>query len=219
MDNLPVKLLSELISPEEIIAADSVRIFHDVKFCPIGISLSDEGRFARCRGGGKDFSEFRYTPRAYFAVRVWETARDNLLKRPEFAGALDIEWYPVAASFRSVRFVNGGTEKFIDAMFEEMKRIADTHTIDIRYGRLDLPASPALPDSPRYYYIMPQKLFIEKRGYAIKDELNPLQDTPAGTFSWDDIKDVFVILKPIQLAFIAGEDELNRVMSAACDTG
>ena len=209
MENLPVKLLTELISPEEIITADSVRIFHDVKFCPIGISLSDEGCFARCRGRGKNFSEFRYTPRAFFAVRVWETARDNLLKRPEFAGALDIEWYPVAASFRSVRFVNGGTEQFIAAMFEEMKRLADSYTIDIRYGRFDLPASPTLPDYPRRYYIMPQKLFIEKRGYGMKDELNALQNTPAGTFSWNDIKDAFVILKPIQLAFIAG-DEMNR---------
>ena len=207
---LPVKLLTELISPEEIIEADNVRETHQAQYCPVGISLPKESDVAlKYHCGSERFSEFRYTPRAYFAVRVWETVRDNLLTRPEFAGALEIEWYPVAATFRSVRFVNGGTERFITAMFEEMRRIADSRTVEIRYGRFDLPALPTLPDYPRRYYIMPQELLTEKRGYGMKDELKPLQNTPAGNFSWNDIKYVFVILKPIQLAYIAG-DEMNR---------
>ena len=207
---LSVKLLTELISPEERTVAENVKKTHQVHYCPIGISLPKESDVAlRYHCGDEKFSEFRYTPLAYFAVRVWETARDNLLKRPEFAGALDIEWYPVTATFRSVRFVNGGTERFTDAMFEEMKRIADSHTIDIRYGRFDAPAVPALPEYPRRYYIMPEKLLIDKGAYAMRDELEPLQDTSAGTFSWNDIEAAFVSLKPIQLAYIAG-DEMNN---------
>ena len=208
--NLPVKLLTELISPEERIVAENVKETHQVHYCPIGISLPNESDIAlKYSCHGEHISEFRYTPRAYFAVKVWETAQDDLLKRPEFAGALDIEWYPVAATFRSVRFVNGSTERFIAAMFEEMKRVADSRTIDIRYGCFDMPALPSLPDYPRRYYIMPEKLLIEKGGYAMQDELEPLQNTPAGTFSWGDIEDAFVVLKPIQLAYIAG-DEMNN---------
>ena len=211
MENLPVKLLTELISPGERAVAENVKETHQVHFCPVGISLPDESDVAlKYHCGAEQFSEFRYTPRAYFAVRVWETARDNLLKRPEFAGALDIEWYPVAATFRSVRFVNGGTERFIAAMFEEMKSVADSRTIDIRYGRFDMPALPTLPEYPRRYYIMPEKLLIEKGGYAMRDELEPLQDTPVGAFSWNDIEDAFVILKPIQLAYIAGDGMNNH---------
>ena len=124
MEKLPVKLLTELLTPDEMIAAYKVKETHEVHFCPIGISLPDENRvFLEYQADKEQFSEFRYTPRAYFAVKVWETARDNLLKRPEFVGALNIEWYPVAASFNSIRFVNGGTEKFIAAMWEEMKRL------------------------------------------------------------------------------------------------
>ena len=208
--NLPVKLLTELISPEEIIVAEHVRETHRVQYCPIGVSLPEESDVAlKYYCGAEQFSEFRYTPRAYFAVKVWETAKDDLLKRPEFAGALDIEWYPVAATFRSIRFANGGTERFIAAMFDEMRRIADSRMVDIRYGRFDMPALPSLPDYPRRYYIMPGKLLIEKRGYGMKDELNSLQNIPAGTFSWGDIEDAFVVLKPIQLAYIAG-DEMNN---------
>ena len=209
MENLPVKLLTELLTPDEMITADNVRSTHDVKFCPIGISLRDEGSVAQCLCGGKEFREFRYTSHAYFAVKIWETARDNLLMRPEFAGALDIEWYPVAASFRSIRFVNGDTEKFVDAMFEEMKRVADSRTIEIRYGRFDAPALPERSNSPRHYYIMPPDVFVRKRGWRMKNELDALQDSPTDRFSWDDIKDAFVVLNPIQLAFIAG-DEMNR---------
>lgn len=207
MEKLPVKLLTELLTPDERIAAENVRNTHEVGFCPVGVSLRDESYVAlKCHCGDETYGEFRYTPRAYFAVKVWETARDNLLKQPEFAGALDIEWYPVAASFRSVRFVNGDPEKFIAAMFAEMKRLADAHTIKIRYGRFDAPAIPELPGYPRRYYIMPLDLMKRKHGYGMKDELKPLQDTPAGSFSWRDIENVFVILKPIQLAFIAGGD-------------
>ena len=210
MEKLPVKLLSELLTPDEMIAADNVKKTHEVRFCPVGVSLPDERIvYLQLHGSGEHISEFRYTPRAYFAVKVWETARDNLLRRSEFAGALDIEWYPVAASFNSVRFVNGGTEKFVAAMREEMKRVADSSAIEVRYGRFDASAIPERPDYLRRYYIMPLELMMGKRGYGMKDELKPLQGSPAGDFSWEDIKDTFVVLKPIQLAFIFG-NEMNH---------
>ena len=210
MEKLPVKLLTELLTPDEMIAANKVKDTHEVRFCPIGISLPREsGVSLRIKYDDEEFSEFRYSPRAYFAVKVWETAKDSLLKRQEFAGALDVEWVPVAASFRSVRFVNGEPEKFIAAMMEEMKRIADSHTIKIRYGRFDEPAIPERPDYPRRYYIMPLDLMKQRLGYGMKNEWKPLQDSPAGDFSWSDIADVFVVLKPIQLAFIFGF-EMNR---------
>ena len=210
MEKLPVKLLTDLLTPDEMIAAYNVKKTHDVQFCPIGISLRDESYvLMKLHSCDEEYSEFRYTPRAYFAVKVWETARDNLLKRPEFAGALGVEWYPVAASFRSVRFVNGDPEKFVTAMFDEMKRLADSHTIEIRYGRFDASALPVRPDYPRRYYVMPMELMMRKSGFGMNDELKPLQDSPAGDFTWSDIADAFVILKPIQLAFIAGY-EMNR---------
>lgn len=152
MEKLPVKLLTELLTPEEIIAANRVKILAEAPFCPVAVSLPEEG----C--GGKWNDGARCTPRANFAIRILKTARDALLKRPDFSGVLEVEWYPVAATFNSVRFVNGSPERFVAALFDEMKRLAD-HS--------------------------------------------------GGAFSWRDIADAFVVLKPIQLAFLAG-DAMNR---------
>ena len=168
MENLPVKLLTELITYDEIIVAQNVRSTHDVKFCPIGISS-----FEKC--GKRYFDRRNLPPEVDFAIKIWETARDNLLATPSFAGALDVEWYPVAATFRSIRYVNGSPDLFVSAMFDEMKRLADADSIQRdrkTEGRAD-------------------------------------HSRPSAKFSWQDIKDFFVVLKPIQLAFIAG-DEMNN---------
>ncbi len=92
MDNLPVLLLTDLISADERVTAEDVKKTHEVFFCPVGIQLPMESRVGlRCGDNHESFSEFRYTPRAYFAVKVWEAARARLLALPEFANALDIE--------------------------------------------------------------------------------------------------------------------------------
>ena len=70
MKRLPVKLLIELISPDEIITAYHVKETHAVKFCPVGISLPDESRVSlQCYCGEEHFSELRYTPRASTTFR------------------------------------------------------------------------------------------------------------------------------------------------------
>ena len=35
MEKLPVKLLTELLTPDEIITANNVKDTHKVKFCPV----------------------------------------------------------------------------------------------------------------------------------------------------------------------------------------
>jgi len=210
MEKLPAKLLTELITAEEIRVAEGVKAAHEVGYCPVGVFLPGECLVSQDYYSGEGhISEFRYTPQARFALKVWESARDTLLKSPEFARALEVEWYPVAATFRSVRFINGSPERFIAAMFGEMKRLADSAPFDIRYGRFDLPPLPERPGIPRRYYIMPPELMAERWCRGMSDELEPIQDAPAGSFAWKDIEDAFVVLKPIQLAFIAG-DEMNN---------
>ena len=211
MEELPVRLLTELITSEEILTAEGVRETHEVQSCPVGIRLRHESDIARKSyyGGDEQFSEYRYTPRTWYAIKVWEAAREELLSQPEFAGVLDIEWYPVAATFNSIRFVNGYPDAFIKCMFETMERIADSGDIEVKYGRFDAPATKELPDYPRRYYIMPPDLLASKRNYGMKDELDPIQGKATEKMSWKDIKDAIVVLKPIQLAFISG-DKMNR---------
>ena len=205
MEKLPVLLLTDLITSDEMITSEDVKRTHEVFNCPVGIRLPKESQVnLRCSVGRKDISEFRYTPKAYFAVKIWEVTRERLLSLPEFANALDIEWHPVAASFNSIRFVNGYPDEFIRRMFEEMEQLANSGTIEIRYGRFDEPAIPSRPAYPRRFYIMPPEMFVSKRKCGMKKELKSMQRKVAERMSWEDIKDAFVILKPIQLAFIAG---------------
>ena len=63
MEKLPVKLLTELLTPEEIIAANRVKILAEAPFCPVAVSLPEEG----C--GGKWNYDARLSPRANFAIR------------------------------------------------------------------------------------------------------------------------------------------------------
>ena len=210
MDNLPVLLLTDLISADERVTVEDVKHTHEVLDCPVGIRLPLESSVAlRCNDNNEKISEFRYTPRAYFAVKVWDAARERLLAQPEFMNALDIEWYPVAASFNSIRYINGNPDEFIRRMFEEMERLANRGTIEIHYGRFDEPAIPARPDYPRRFYIMPPDMLASRYNFGMKDELNSMQGKNAEKMSWENIKDVFVVLKPIQLAYIAG-DSMNR---------
>ena len=210
MEELPVLLLTDLIALDEMQIADDVKNTHEVFNTPIGIRLPMESKVSlRCSYNHENYSEFRYTPRAYFAVKVWEAARERLLALPEFANALDIEWYPVAASFNSIRFVNGYPDEFIRRMFEEMEQLANSRTIEIQYGRFDEPALPSRPDYPRRFYIIPPKMFVTKRNCCVENELKSMQGTVAERMSWENIKDTFVVLKPIQLAFIAG-NPMNR---------
>ena len=210
MEGLPVRLLTELITSDEILTAEGVRETHNVQFCPVGVCLPYESNiYEKCQRGDEELSEYRYTPRAWYAIKVWEAARHELLSQAEFTGVLDIEWCPVAATFNSIRYVNGYPDVFIKRMFEAMERIADAGSIDVKYGRFDEPATKKLPDYSRRYYIMPPDLFASKRNYGINDELDPIQGNAAEKMSWKDIKDAFVVLKPIQLAFIAGEP-MNR---------
>ena len=210
MDTLPVRLLTDLLAPAELITADGVKRTHHVNFCPIGICLPQESQIAENYYiGDEHISEFRYTPKAYFAIKVWETVRDALLSQPEFAGALDIEWYPVAATFNSIRYIKGTIDCFIKSMFDAMERIANTSAIEIKYGRFDTPPIKGLSNLPCRYYIMPPDIFSAKLNYGIGNSLDSLQGKAVGRMSWDDIKDSFVLLKPIQLAFIAGAP-MNR---------
>ncbi|MBQ6470719.1 MAG: hypothetical protein IJJ33_01930 [Victivallales bacterium] len=210
MENLPVLLLTDLICADERVTAEDVKRTHEVHDCPVCIRLPMESRVAlRCGDNHENYSEFRYTPRAYFAVKVWEATRERLLSLPDFANALDIEWCPVAASFNSIRFVNGYPDEFIRHMFVEMERLANSGTVEIQYGRFDEPAISSRPDYPRRFYIMPQEMLASWYNYGTKDELDSKQGQVAERMSWEDIKDAFVVLKPIQLAYIAG-DPMNR---------
>ena len=205
---LPVRLLTDLLSTEERKVACKVNQTHDVLYCPVGICLpgeSDSSRRMYTSLTDEKISEFRYTPRAYFAVKVWETARDELLATEEFSDALKFEWQPVAASFNSIHYVNGSPDRFVECLFAKMKAIADSQTIDIHYGRVDAPARPELPDYPRRYYIMPPDMLAKNRNHSMDNDLDTLHGKPRKRQTWKDIKDIFVRLKPIQLAYIAGE--------------
>ncbi len=209
MDELPVRLLNELITPAEVLTARNVKRTHDVRFCPIGVSMPHESRILICSDDDESIREFHYTPKAYYAVRVWETARDELLAKAEFSEALAVEWYPVAATFNSIRYTGGYPDKFIKRMSALMKRIANSGKIEITYGRFDAPATLEYPMYPRRFYIVPPDFFASESDYRTGRELEALQGKKAVKLSWEDIKDAFVVLNPIQLAFIDGS-QMNR---------
>ena len=107
MNDLPVLRLTQLLTSEEIKTVHGVHKTLEVGFCPVGVCMSDESRgFHLCLASEGNYSEERYTPRAYYTVSVWKETVKRLAEIPEFSDALEVEWYPVAATFRSVRYLN-----------------------------------------------------------------------------------------------------------------
>ena len=211
MKNLPVLRLTQLLTPEEIKTVQGVHETLEVDFCPIGVCMPGKSRIAHKRNaGGERFSEERYTPRAYYAVSVWKETVKHLASIPEFADALEVEWYPVAATFRSVRYLNDKRDKYIQKFWQIAAEVADRQDIKVRYGRFDSPAPAEYPDYPLRTYVMSEELFEAKLGYDMNDEIDQLPKNETFSYPWHEIKDFFVELSPQQLAFNAGELMNNR---------
>jgi len=223
MNDLPVLRLTELLTSEEIKNVQGVHKTHDVGFCPIGVCMPGESRITpRVDDYGEQFGEKYYTPLAYYAVSVWKEAVKRLAAAPEFADALAIEWYPVAATFRSIRYINDKRRQYIQAFWQIAAEIANIQNIKIHYGRFDSPAPAEYPDYPVRTYVMTKELFKAKCGYRMKNEVADLPKDETFSYSWDEIKDFFVELSPQQLAFNAGNlmnnrgSELDQQFIAAC---
>ena len=211
MNGLPVLRLTQLLTPEEIKTVQEVHKTHNVGFCPIGVCMPDASCIShKCHAGEEQFGEERYTPLAYYVVSVWKETVKRLDFMPEFADALKVEWYPVAATFRSIRYINDKRQQYIQTFWKIAAESADTQNIKIHYGRFDSPALPEYPDYPLRTYVMPEELFKTKRGYGMKDEVADLPKDEVFSYSWDEIKDYFVELSPQQLAFNAGDLMNNR---------
>ena len=223
MNDLPVLRLTQLLTPEEIKIIQGVKRTLEVGFCPIGVCMPDESSVShKCHAGEEQFSEERYTPLSYYAVWVWRETVKRLEAMPEFADALQVEWYPVAATFRSIRYIHDKRQQYIQTFWEIAAEIADTQNIKIHYGRFDSPALPGYPDYPLRTYVMPEELFKVKRSYGMKNEVTDLPKDKEFSYSWNEIKDYFVELSPQQLAFNAGDlmnnlgSELDQKFIDAC---
>ena len=224
MNDLPVLRLSQLLTPEEMKIVQGVHKTHHVGFCPLGVCIPDEscGLHRRSDSESGDFCEERYTPLSYYAVLVWKETVKHLADIPEFADALEIEWYPVAATFRSIRYINNKRQQYIQTFLKIAAEIADQQAIKVCYGRFDSPAPVEYPDYPLRTYVMTEELFKAKRGWWMKNEVADLPKDEMFSYSWDEIKDFFVELSPQQLAFNAGDlmnnkgSELDQQFIQAC---
>ena len=95
MNDLPVLRLTQLLTPEEIKTVQGVHNTHDAGFCPVGVCMPGESHLSyKCCDDEEQFGEERYTPLAYYAVTVWKETVKYLASTPEFADALEVEWYP-----------------------------------------------------------------------------------------------------------------------------
>lgn len=223
MNDLPVLRLTQLLTPEEIKTVQGVKATLEIGFCPIGVCIPDKSRVShQCHSGEEHFGEERYTPLAYYAVTVWKETVKRLASSPEFANALEVEWYPVAATFRSIRYINDRREQYIQEFWKIAAEIADMQNIKIHYGRFDSPAPLEYPDYPVRTYVMTEELFKAKCGYTMNDEVSQLPKDETFSYLWHDIKDFFVELSPQQLAFNAGDlmnncgTELDQQFIKAC---
>ena len=223
MNDLPVLRLTQLLTPEEIETVQGVKATLEVGFCPVGVCMPGESCIShRWHDGEERFGEERYTLQAYYAVSLWKETVKRLAAIPEFADVLEVEWYPVAATFRSVRYLNDKRERYIQKFWQIAAEVADRQDIIVRYGRFDSPAPPEYPDYPVRTYVMTGELFKAKYGYAMKDEIDQLPKNETFSCSWHEIKDFFVELSPQQLAFNAGKlmnnrgSELDQQFLAAC---
>ena len=209
MDTLPIMPLTKLLSKDEMKTARGVHQTHDAGFSPIAVCCPGESQYWRhCYSNGNSASE-RYTPRAFYAISVWKRTSEIILAMPEFSNALEVEWFPISATFRSIRYRNLNRRKYIRTFLEIAEKIADSKTITVHYGKSAFTAQSDSPEIISRTYIMPEEMLDEYRCKGLGKEFENLPQDQTFSFSWEEIKELFVELSPIQLAFCAG-DAINN---------
>lgn len=145
--------------------------------------------------------QWKGTQRAYYAKRLWEAVRKQLMALEPEALAFDI--VEASECFNTIRFRN--QEKachYCDEFKRLLQQTAASKILKSAIGKA--PVRPHPYDSSQTY----QEIIYQDLDHK---EILPYSECEPP--DWDEIKDCFVELTESELAYLMGEDVINKPMT------
>ncbi len=214
--------LLDLVTRKGCEKARNVWRTHDNRRCPVAVSAPwTEACFTRCLSSGDDRYRYgKYTPRAYYAVLIWWKAYETMMGRD--SKCYDVEWVNVAEGFRSVHYLHRPVSELIAEFRSELKRMADMGAVSVRLGRYDYPSPAEDPKLVVNDYVLEPEMFVEGRGVRRAEKGSAVARGEPKTVGGEEIKDYFVDLNEIEVAFLEGAKmcrctELDGRFLKACE--
>lgn len=214
--------LLDLITWKGCEKARNVWHTYDNSWCPVAVSAPwTEARFTRCLSTRDERYRYGvYTLRAYYAICLWRKTFETLMSGD--ARRYDVEWVDVADGFRSVRYLHKPVSELIAEFRSELKRNADAGTVSVRLGRYDYPSPAGNPKLIVNDYVLEPEMFMEDRGFHRPEKWSAVAPGEPKTFGWEEVKDYFVDLNEIEVAFLEGAKmrrctELDGRFLKACE--
>lgn len=216
-----VKHLLDLITEPGYRKSRDVWRSRDNLRCPVAVCVPDEGDYTRCLVSGEtEWRYGRYTPKAYYAVLAWQMAYDAVTKGN--GGYYDVEWRDVSEGFRTVRYVRKPVEALISEFRAELKRIVESGSVTVRFGRYDYQVPADQPNLIVRDYVMDGALLRDTRNHHKPQVWESVEPGEPVSFTWAEVENCFVDLLEIEVAFLLGEDmrrctEIDEGFLKACE--
>lgn len=145
--------------------------------------------------------QWKGTQRAYYAKRLWEAVRKQLMALEPEALAFDI--VEASECFNTIRFRNQEKARhYCDEFKRLLQQTAEAKVLKSAIGKAPVRPHPVDP-SQTYQEIIYQDL----------DHKEILPYSECEPPDWDEIKDCFVELTESELAYLMGEDVINKPMT------
>lgn len=210
---MKVKHLDELYSWKQIRRLELIHGFnYHNGFVPIAI-YAPGGGCESYIGGSNDYYEWYGKQSPYYARMLWESARKRLADVEAEALAFDI--VEASECFNTIRFKNPDRVRKYCAEFRHLVRsLADNGEVKCAIGRAPSRPHPwvtskrleevIIPDDARYEPKVSHSSKFDNTVPAYHETVAP---------SWDTIEKYFVELTESELAFLHGEEIMNKAPS------
>ena len=211
---MKVKHLDELYSWKQIRKFQLVRDFNPHNgFVPVALYAPGGGHESHF-GGGDDRYEWYGKQSPYYAKILWETVRERL--SGTVADSLAFDVVEASECFNTIRFKDPDKARAYCVEFKRLlKALADSGEIKCAIGRVSGRRYPWDPLEPYAEIVIaddaeykPYRSHDPKFDNSIADyrELPPL--------SWAAVEKYFIVLTPDELAFLNGENIINKSPTA-----
>ena len=220
----------EWLGWERIRICQEVHYTHDSGFWPVAVKLPRQCELHNMTAEGGSYIGRLVricTAKCYYAIRLWEEACKACV-----ANGLDAntktEWYNFSPGRFTIRYKGRSDgcgdcwDVYVSAMYDEMKRIADSRLLKIRTGR-NAPAPSANSSTAGFAdYVIPDCSATSAQGWTEDFFKEHPSCGDEISYDWSEICDAFVSLTGAQVAFLNSEklpklEGANAAFMKACE--
>lgn len=206
-----VKHLTDLLTWDEIWTCQDVfRVEEGDKFGPIRVCLRDEKKSLWGQANEKSYAVNWFSAKARYAEELLRRAEATVCAATG-AEPERVEWVAATESFNTVRWPNLDADTYVRGMMQEMERLADSGSVTVRTGirSLGMEKLSSGQEKERLEIILPEHR-EEGKWPRLDEVLKPgALDEREFSFHWTEVSDAFVVLSPMQIAFLH-EKNLHR---------